>query len=250
MKKFKDNIRIIPTIPNLNIRDKWAKMLPGCISHIKNQDVQGITLMEPYVTPDTDMDFSEGKMSKLEAITDRINACIDYFMEKTDATHVWLVDGDIEVPKHALRYLLELDVDIASGIYSFHNEKYSMMFGKMRDESVSMAEQEKTNKFNPHGLIGLPQDYITGSENRVGGGNGCLLMKRRVFGQYHPNIKPLRFVNNYKDLGSDLYFWYRAQNAGFTCRIHWQVLAGHLPQWPLSCYKEDYKEKLGMELNE
>jgi hypothetical protein len=247
--KFKPGIKVFVGIPELNMNDKWAKLLPGVIDHIKKQDVQGVTVLEPYITPPYSGDYAEGKQSKLEAITDRINDCINKFMT-TDATHLWLIDGDIETPRHALRYLLSLDVDVGSGIYPFHNEKYSMMFGKMRDENADVAEQEKTNKFNPHGLIGLPDDGVTGADQRIGGGNGCLLIKRRVFAQYHPNIKPLRFINNYKDLGSDLYFWHRCQNAGFTCRIHWYVLCGHLKEWPLSCYKEDYKTKFGMELDE
>lgn len=249
-RKLKSNIKIQPVIPNLNSHDKWAKMIPGCIEHIMNQDIQGITLLNPWVSPDTDMKFDEGKQSKLEAITDRINACIDYFYDKTDATHIWIVDVDTEVPKHALRYLLELDVDVASGIYPFHNEKYAMMFGRMHDPNAPAKDVEKTNMFSPHGLIGLPEDGVTGSEGRVGGGNGCLLVKRRVFQEWHPNIKPIRFINNVERLGSDLYFWYRCQNAGFTCRIHWHVLCGHRPQWSLSCYKEDYKTKFGMELEE
>ena len=241
-RKLKSNIKILPTIPELNMNDKWAKMLPTVISHIKNQDIQGVTVMEPYVTPAFSGTYSDVKWSKLEAITDRINDCIDHFMT-TDATHIWLIDGDIEVPKHALRYLLNLNVDITSGIYSFHNEKYAMMFGKMKDPDAEVKDPtDKTHKFVPRGLIGFQGDGIIGADQRVGGGNGCMLIKRRVFRQYHPNIKPLRFVNSYKNMGSDLYFWHRAQNAGFTCRIHGRVLCGHLPQWPLSCYIEDYKK--------
>lgn len=237
---FKRGIKICPTIPELNMNDRWAAMLPTVISHIKNQDVQGVEVMEPYITPSYSGSYMEGKMSKLEAITDRINACIDYFMDKTDATHIWLIDGDLEVPKHALRYLLNLDVDIASGIYAFHNEKYSMMFGKMHKPDDDVDEIEKKHKFNPRGLIGFPGDGIIGGDIRVGGGNGCMLMKRRVFKQWHPQILPLRFVNDIGNMGSDLLFWYRAQEAGLSCRIHGRVICGHLPQWPLECYSEDY----------
>lgn len=223
-------------------------MLPNTISHIKNQDIQGVTLLEPWVSPDTNLSFQDGKQSKLEAITDRINVCVDYFYDKTNATHIWIVDGDVETPKHALRYLLTLDADIASGIYAFHNEQFAMMFGKMKSPDDDLVDSKvKTNKFTPRGLIGFSGDGIIGSgytDYRVGGGNGCMLMKRRVFDRYHPNIKPLRFVNNYKDMGSDLFFWYRAQNAGLTCRIHGRVLCGHLPQWSLESYAESY-EKYG-----
>lgn len=248
-RKLRSSLKVIPTIPNLRMGDKWSAMIPGAIDHIKRQDVQGITLMEPYITSDTNLNFDEGKMSKLEAITDRLNACIDYFVDKTDATHMWLIDSDVEVPRHALRYLLNLDVDIASGIYPFHNkeayDKYCFMFGKMRDPNADAAEQEKTNKFVPRGLIGFSGDGVIGRDIRVGGGNGCMLMKRRVFKQWHPQLPSLRFMNNYKDMGSDLFFWHRAQNAGLTCRVHGRVICGHRPQWPLEVYAEDY-EKYGL----
>lgn len=240
-RKLKRSLKVIPTIPNLRMGDKWSALIPNAIEHIKKQDVQGVTVMEPWVSPNTPLRFENDKMSKLEAITDRLNACIEHFYNKTDATHMWMIDSDIEVPRHALRYLLELDVDIASGIYPFHNEQFAMMFGKMR---ATGEDVQTTNMFTPRGLIGFPDDGVIGGDLKVGGGNGCMLMKRRVFDKYHPAINPMRFINNVERMGSDLYFWHRAQEAGFSCRIHGRVICGHKPQWPLESYRESY-EKYG-----
>ena len=106
------------------------------------------------------------------------------------------------------------------------------MFGRM--------PEEESFRFVPRDIKVLRQQII-GDEFRVGGGNGCLLIKRRVFNRYHPQVHPLRFLCP-ADYASDLYFWHRAQKMGFTARVNGNVLCGHLPYWPLSSYGGEKKE--------
>jgi hypothetical protein len=148
----------------------------------------------------------------------------------TEATHLWVVDGDVEVPDHALCSLLQLKTDVASGVYPFHARQDVAMFGRM--------PQGETYRFIPRNLDVL-QYEVLGEDFYVGGGNGCLLVDRRVFKRHHPNVEPLRFRSP-GGSGSDMYFWYEAQEMGFKCRIHGGVICGHLPKWPLSKMQEEY----------
>ncbi len=233
------NPSIFVGIPNLKHGDKFADMIPNAIKYVRDQDCK-VEIREPYISPDysgASVDFGEGKKTRLIAITDRINACIDAFC-KSDATHLWLIDADIEVPRHALRTLLNLNADIASGIYCFHNDPVIMMFGRIPPDQKRM--------FAPRGFTSW-QGAVLGENEYVSGGNGCMLMRKRVFDIYDPNIKSLRFVSSENGGGSDIYFWYRAQQAGFKCRVTGDVLCGHLPQYPLSYYEsDDFKQ--GLEL--
>jgi len=225
-------LSIFPAIPNLNMRDKYAALISNATEYVMDQDCD-VEVRNPYVTSDYGGKYKEGDSSRVLAITDRINACIDAFCE-SDATHLWLIDADIEVPRHALRTLLNLNADVASGIYCFHNDPAIMMFGRAAEGNPRM--------FKPRGLSSWT-GVTLGENERVGGGNGCMLIRRRVFDIYNPAIKSLRFVHAEQG-GSDLFFWYRCQEAGFKCRITGNVLAGHTPYAPLKYYEsEEFKVK-------
>lgn len=218
---FKKGLKIMPGIPFLRANDGFESYLGSAITHIKNQDCP-VEVMEPYITPSYGGKWQEGTKSKLYAITDRLNNIIDKFLT-TDATHLWIVDADIEAPPHTLCTLLNLDVDLASGVYCFHNDWNKAMFGRIPDT-------EKYN-FAPR-AIGFLRGRVLGENEMVGGGNGCMLIKRRVFKRYHPKIPPMRFISP-EGRGSDIYFWFRAQKAGFTARISGHVICGHRPEFPL-----------------
>ena len=218
---FKSTIKVMPGIPFLQRKDGYESYLGSAITHIKDQECP-VKVMEPYVTPSHSGKWKEGSKTKLYAITGRLNNIIDKFLT-TDASHLWIVDADVEVPKHGICELLKLDVDIASGIYTFHNDWNKAMFGRIPDT--------ETYQFAPR-ATGFLRGRILGENEMVGGGNGCMLIKKRVFRRYHPKIPALRFESP-GGRGSDVYFWYKAQKAGFTARLHGGVICGHRPEFPL-----------------
>ena len=220
--RFKPTVKVMPGIPFLRPKDEYAAYLSSAIVHIQNQECQ-VKVMDTYVTTNYSGTWKKGDKSRLRAITDRLNNIVDKFL-LTDASHLWIVDADIEVPKHGLCELLKLDVDIASGIYSFHSNRNMASFGRI-------PNKEKYN-FVPR-TIGFIRGRILGEDFMVGGGNGCMLIKRRVFKKYHSAFSRLSFITP-GGAGSDLYFWYMAQKAGFTARLHGGVICGHLPNFPLS----------------
>jgi hypothetical protein len=212
-------------IPNLSNKDKYTKYHKSVLNHIDKQDCP-VTILKPYTTPPHAGKYKVGERSRLEAIAERMNVIVDKFMA-SDAHLLWIIDGDVEVPPHALDTLIRHNVDIASGVYPFHNfdSCNSMMFGRMDPE-------------NACGFF-IPRDWkymkgeVFGEEYPISGGTGCLLVKRRVFRRYHPKIPALRFIRD-GDCGMDVLFWKRTQDAGFKARLDANVVCGHLPSYKLS----------------
>lgn len=234
---LRSDLKVFVGIPSLRDNDAYTPLTARTVERAKDQDCP-VEIMEPYVTPPYNGNFKVGEFSRLEAITDRLNNIVGKFMG-TDATHLWILDGDIEAPRHALCKLLRLNTDVASGVYCFHNDPAIMMFGRMNFD-------KHKHRFIPRGLIGFSgegaPDGVIGENITVGGGNGCLLIKRRVLTQFHNLIPPLRFENR-DGFASDIWFWYRAQEMGFTCRIDGRVVCGHLNTDPKRSFPLEYFEK-------
>lgn len=209
--------------------DEFRGYLTSCLDYIEKQETQ-VTVLEPKLTDTYTGKFNMGEPNRLYAIMDRMNAVIEDYV-KTSATHLFMVDADVEVPPHAIETLVRHDVDVASGVYPFHNFKNSraMMFGRMGN--------------NPCGFF-IPRNWdymkeqVFGEEFPVSGGTGCMLVKRRVFNRYHPKIAPLRFDKKDGKCGADVYFWRRCQDLGFTARVDANVVCGHRPEYPLSKIEE------------
>jgi len=202
--------------------------------------------MTPYITPSHSGRFRHGDRNRLDAIVGRMNNIIDTFMG-TDASHVFINDGDVEIPSNAIDTLIRHNVDMASGVYPFHNfvtenqtdptlpryyrkphDAYAMIFGRM--SPTSPCGNLKPRDWN------YMKGQVFGEEAPWSGGSGCLLVKRRVFKQHHPSMAPLRLTRHSKtrECGGDVYFWKRVQDAGFTARVDANVVCGHLPRFPLA----------------
>jgi hypothetical protein len=91
------------------------------------------------------------------------------------------------------------------------------------------------------------RNRILGEHQPVAAGNGCLLIRRRVFeeGRFSEFDKvefagkPLRFRSEKFMMGSDIRFFADSQSMGFSARIHGGVFCGHLPEWPLQEYLKE-----------
>lgn len=226
---LKSNLSVFVGIPSLSRKDRYDSYISSVLNSIRTQKTD-ITILEPYITPPHSGIYQHGDRSRLNAITGRMNNIVDRFMT-TDATHLFINDGDVETPSHAIDTLIRHNVDVASGVYPFHNfdSVYSMAFGRV------------TPNDNPCGKI-RPRDWdymkghVFGEDEQWGGGTGCVLIKRRVFKRHHHKIAPLRFSRD-GDCGLDIFFWKRVQDAGFTARVDANVVCGHLPKYPLKYIK-------------
>ena len=229
---LKNKIKVSVGIPNLSNNDRYGGYRSYVLDSIREQETS-IEIMPPYITPPHAGNFAHGKTNRLDAIVGRMNNIIDKYVT-TDASRVLIIDGDVEVPPNAVDTLIRHNVDIASGVYPYHDftTRNAMLFGRIRDN-------------HPCGLF-ENMDWkdmkgkVFGDGEKWSGGSGCLLMKKRLFKRHHPKIPALRFTrdNNGMECGADMLFWKRVQGAGFTARVDARVVCSHLPNYRLSNKEE------------
>ena len=137
---------------------------------------------------------------------------------------LWIVEADVEVPKHALVRLLSGGGDIDLGIYPNHRSDLRLMAGYF---------QEHCDHVKPlvHSVFDVEQLRGKVFESMVWAGIGCALIHRRV-------LEKLRFVwdeHEYRMFVGvhDQLFLFQAQQLGFRVFLHGDILCGHLPEWPL-----------------
>ena len=216
---LKKSLRVFIGTVSLDTNRTYLGTYKKVLPYILNQDCP-VEMMDPYRTPPYSGKFKFPGKTYLAAITDRLNHIVDRFI-RSKASHLWLVDGDNQPPPDALYTLLKLNVDIASGVYPKHGDKDGLMFGEVADiNRIS---------YKPWRLEDV-RGKIMGENIGVAGGNGCMLIKRRVFIQHHQNVLPLRFTTTGGG-GSDLVFWIQAQRIGYSARVHCGVVCSHLPEW-------------------
>ena len=138
---------------------------------------------------------------------------------------LWIVEADLEVPRHALVRLLSDVSDISLGIYPVHQSDLRLMAGYFQEEYVDRVKPRVQSVFDVEVLKGKV------FEGMVWAGIGCALIRRRVF-------EKLRFVYDQREYGRkvgvhDQLFLFEAQRLGFRVLLRGDVLCGHLPEWPL-----------------
>lgn len=211
----------------------YGTIYESCLEHIERQDCP-VNRMPTFYTPPTvkyDHSTFKNRAKKPKASAANVNKHIAEFL-KTDATHMWMIDADCEVPPHALCELLKLDVDIASGVTFCHKEARLTTAGRWYDSPTPQYEWSKPYfKF-----LTVPEIFgkILKTPIHVGTGAFCLLCRRRVFEPFHEAFKPIRFRwDEPQKYSIDLQFWKDAQMFGFTGAIHGGIICGHLPEYPL-----------------
>jgi len=224
--RLKNSIKVFVGIPQLSHDDHYKSYLASVLTCIDRQET-GATIMKPYVTPPYAGTYQLGNTDRLEAIVDRLNNVVTKFTQ-SDATHLYINDGDVETPSYGIDTLLRHNVDVASGVYPFHDwdAKPLMVFGRMG------THDNPCGNFIPRVWEHM-KGQIFGEEYPMSGANGCLLVKKRVFKTLHPKLPPLRFARE-NNCGCDTLFWKKIQDAGFTARVDTNVICGHLPKWPLA----------------
>ena len=162
----------------------------------------------------------QGAAGIVEATNFLVRACVD---EGYD--FLWIVEADVEVPRHALVRLLSDVSDISLGIYPNHRpDRLRMMAGYF---------QEHPDKVKPlvHSVFDVEKLKGKVFRGMVWAGIGCALISRRV-------LEKLQFVYSQREFERlvgvhDQLFLFEAQRFGFKVQLHGDVLCGHLPEWSL-----------------
>ena len=176
---------------------------------------------EIVVSPPT---REQGVAGVVEATNFLVQKCLD-----EDWDRLWIVEADVEVPKHALVRLLSGGGDIELGIYPNHRSDLRLMAGYF---------QERCDRVKPvvHSVIDVEQLRGKVFESMVWAGIGCALISRSV-------LERLRFVWDQYEFQRfvgvhDQLFLFQVQQLGFSVFLHGDVLCGHVPEWPLNKLEE------------
>ena len=116
VRRFKSSLKVFVAVPWL-----YGEIYPSCLEHIEAQECS-VEVTSPYYVPPPSKVLDVTKQGKAFQSAQNVNRYIDVFME-TDATHIWILDADIEAPPDALCELLKLDVDLASGVSFNHRTR-------------------------------------------------------------------------------------------------------------------------------
>jgi len=226
-------------VPWLVDGNRFEPLLESALAHIKAQECPEADILPPFLSEPFPLGTTFNAKEQMGFLNVKLNEIIEEFL-LSDATHLWFVDADSEVPSDALCKLLELDVDVSSGISPPHfSIKKSTALRWMPPPS---PEYEWSRPWYKSYTLRDVYGKILGGERPIATGHFCMLCKRRVFEQFSPPYKPLRFIYNPPQrIGNEVLFWQTAQEMGFVCQIHGGVLCGHLPQFPLKAMQEEFE---------
>jgi len=244
-------IIVFPAIPWLHDDTKYDAYLESCLAHLKAQEIPpNVTVLPVYLTAVLEEceELTKENVGTIMAV--KHNEIIDAFLE-TDATHLWLLNADNEIPPDALKRLLEHDVDVISGIsVPQKTNRYTTTFLYHAAPTPKMLQSEPY--FRPYRFEDL-KDKVVGDRGIVATGHFCCLVKRHVFDVIRfrwPGARIVRskgvqcphcgeefkeeFACRGSKVGYELLFWMDVQMVGFSARVDGHVVCGHLPSFPLA----------------
>lgn len=216
---------VFPAIPWLLDGTIYDGFLESCLAHLKAQECDEARILPPVLSS-TVTSEEYANTSQMKLVTPKLNELVEKFRE-TDATHIWFLNADTEIPNYALCTLLEHDVDVASAISPPHYQAryWSTVFHWVppptpeRDWSTPYFRALKMNEV---------RGVVLGGCEMIATGHFCMLVRRHVFDHFRFRWNPPR-----QKTGSELTFWQDAQMLGYKCLIDGRILCGHLPEYPL-----------------
>jgi hypothetical protein len=201
----------IPSLCN-DRNDRYHGYVASALAHAKA--ALGGVDFEVFVSPPSGKPGIEGVVE-----------CQNFLVAKALASgcdYLWLVQADVQVPVNAFRDLLSLDVDVAQGVVSRHDDREALICGFLDIKRRVWY---------------LPRSAVEGQvlSGWVFAGMSCTLIKRRAL------EAGIRFRYQ-RGIGEDILFMYDVQKMGFVARVDGRVLCGHLPEWPLASLIKDCGE--------
>jgi hypothetical protein len=152
------------------------------------------------------------------------NQLVKDFLDHEDMTHLFMTEADMILPHDCIVRLMEMDQDIASGVYFLRN---SIPEGRgqpclYKRPVAKLAEHAKGA--NPYGqypvtIFPTEEPFEAGAS-----GLGCVLIRRRVF----ETLPYPWFDMGAQTCGSDMYFYKHAADHGFKLWVDPRVRCGQI----------------------
>lgn len=156
----------------------------------------------------------EPKRTWDEAIPKSFNLLAEWFMQ-TGATHAWFVEEDVVVPDIALYAMLGLNVDIAAINYPL---KTDGRISEMRRKDVLLWVSLGCTLIRRRVFETLPRPWFSTDYALVSSSTGSACKEKILSLKYAPR----------QYAGQDMYFCFRALEAGFTIGAVEGMLCEHL----------------------
>lgn len=186
--------------------------------------------------------FEIQQMGKLggAGITDRQythqaeNGLAEDFIDNKDFTHLFFTESDMILPHDAIVKLVDLDKDMASGVYFLRSDNHEVGLGQPCLYKRPLASWPDDN----YGQIPVsifPEDKPFQVDCV---GFGCVLFKRKVF----EGLKKPYFNLDANKYGSDMYFYHHARKAGFELWVDPTVQCGQIDYYETTI--QDWRKRL------
>jgi hypothetical protein len=203
----REKLHLLFTIDELN--QEWTKLVYDWSE--KNIDMfYNISIIEW----DSDKEKAWNRVFK---ITVGRQLIFNFARRHSDISHVWFIDSDNIVPKHALESLTRVNREATAGLYNFKSVVAGgpvvfNTYGDLTWPPTCMGEQQIKIKKD----TGLTECDWTGA--------GCLMLSRRIFEKY--NFEWSRWVQRN---GEDAWICLCAQKeTGERLKVDTSVFCGHL----------------------
>ncbi len=178
-------------------------------------------------------DIVWGFVSSMSPEFSRNSLLEHHFHKDPNWTHVFFVDSDVVPPDDALRKLLLLDADIATGMYPLFMK--GGIFWSVADEKTDWIRMQEERQ----------EPFETGSC-----GGGCLLVRREVL----VDIKWPWFKTEYQEIylnegngiktGEDVFFCKKAIEKGYKVIADPSVICKHFNGVDMLKFWNDVKKQL------
>jgi len=167
-------------------------------------------------------------------VTDRLythsaeNTLVKDFIGIEDATHLFLTEMDMILPKEAILNLLAVDKPVVSGVYFLRNGNGQACLYKK-----TICPADNPYPHTPVSLFPLDKPFPIDCA-----GLGCVLIKREVFGK----IKQPYFDLKEYTYGSDMYFYTNVKQAGIEVWADPKTMCWQIDYTVVG--PEDYKKRM------
>ncbi len=167
--------------------------------------------------------------SNSTALVAKRNALVDRFLARPKLAWLLFLDADMVFPSHTLRRLLNWNVDVVSGLYSYKGG------GPHGYEPVVEWEGDGADR-----AIG----DMRGLAEVKGVGAGCLLIRRRVVEKI---VARPWFEANAEDIREDVAFCEKVRAAGLKVHVDTGLVIGHIT--PVAVTPDfGYGQQIGREI--
>ena len=149
------------------------------------------------------------------------NKLVEEFLADNTLTHLFMTEQDMILPHDAIVKLLDLDKDMASGVYFLRSDKPESRGQPCLYKKAPIIDPKKDSEY-AHSPVSI---FPTEKPFQVDcSGLGCVLFKRKVF----EVLKRPWFDLDAVKYGSDIYFYTNAKKAGLELWVDPTIRCGQI----------------------